>query len=343
MVRLQDVYEAIENQIDYHFKNPDLLYQAFTRSTYASENGGYDNEELEFIGDKVLDLIVIKIFTERYGYMVDEEEDYDAKNQWNEFYFDGQNEGSLTDLKAKLVCKKNLSERITALGFHHFLFMGTSDISNQVENEDSAKEDLFEAILGAVALDSKWNIESMQNVVEAMLDFDYCINNEEDDFVSLLQSWNCKVYGEIPMYFFKKTEEGYVAHVSIHTKRGILDYFGEGYNKAAAKRECAKNSYLDLDAHDELWTIYDELPNRIDENNAVDILFDLAQKGYQDYPIYEMTNYIDGKGREKWKCICIIKDKCISKSSKSSIEEMAKKKASYAVLKKEFDLQEEDE
>ena len=48
---------TIQERIDYHFQNEDLLLQAFTRKSYAMENGGCDNEILEFIGDKVLDLI----------------------------------------------------------------------------------------------------------------------------------------------------------------------------------------------------------------------------------------------------------------------------------------------
>ena len=44
----------IQDQIAYNFKNLDLLQQAFVRRSYAKENGGEDNEVLEFIGDKVV-------------------------------------------------------------------------------------------------------------------------------------------------------------------------------------------------------------------------------------------------------------------------------------------------
>ena len=53
----------IQDQIGYHFQNTDLLQQAFVRRSYSKEYGGEDNEVLEFIGDKVLDLIVIKPVT----------------------------------------------------------------------------------------------------------------------------------------------------------------------------------------------------------------------------------------------------------------------------------------
>lgn len=50
--------QVIEARIGYSFKNSDLLQQAFVRRSYARENGGEDNEVLEFIGDKVLDFLL---------------------------------------------------------------------------------------------------------------------------------------------------------------------------------------------------------------------------------------------------------------------------------------------
>lgn len=50
----------IQDQIGYTFKNQELLVQAFTRRSYSMENGGQDNEVLEFIGDKALDFVVVK-------------------------------------------------------------------------------------------------------------------------------------------------------------------------------------------------------------------------------------------------------------------------------------------
>ena len=58
---------GIENQIDYKFKNRDLLQQAFVRRSYSAENGGANNEVLEFIGDKALDFVVVQLLTEEYG------------------------------------------------------------------------------------------------------------------------------------------------------------------------------------------------------------------------------------------------------------------------------------
>lgn len=81
----------VQNQIGYEFSNSDLLQQAFIRRSYANENGGQDNEVLEFIGDKVLDYVVVKILCSRFGRMTSEAE-------WNEYQC-RYSEGKLTEMK----------------------------------------------------------------------------------------------------------------------------------------------------------------------------------------------------------------------------------------------------
>ena len=55
------VWKMVQGQIGYDFENLDLLQQAFTRRSYTAENGGENNEVLEFIGDKALDFMVVKL------------------------------------------------------------------------------------------------------------------------------------------------------------------------------------------------------------------------------------------------------------------------------------------
>ena len=106
MKDLNDYVEDVERQIEYTFKNTDLLFQAFTRRSYSQENGGENNEVLEFIGDRVLDFYVTKILMDRYGYIDDDSDDEEFAV---ELY---DNEGSLTEIKKKLVNKKMLAHRI---------------------------------------------------------------------------------------------------------------------------------------------------------------------------------------------------------------------------------------
>lgn len=52
------------------------------------------------------------------------------------------------------------------------MYLGDSDIDNNVVTQEKVKADLFEAILGAIAIDSDWNADIIQNSVATMLDID---------------------------------------------------------------------------------------------------------------------------------------------------------------------------
>ena len=50
-IMTQNDLTFIQDQIGYKFRNLDLLRQAFTRRSYSEENGGENNEVLEFIDE----------------------------------------------------------------------------------------------------------------------------------------------------------------------------------------------------------------------------------------------------------------------------------------------------
>ena len=169
-------------------KNLDLLEQAFIRRSYSEENGGGDNEVLEFIGDKALDLMVVKFLSDKYGYYASDGEYEDEPNH----YFNEYDEGELTEFKAQLVQKKTLANRIDYLGFAEFLVMNKSDEDAEVYNRASVKEDLFEAIIGAVVLDSNWDMNVIEHVVEYMLEPEVEHINDDEcafNYIGALQDW----------------------------------------------------------------------------------------------------------------------------------------------------------
>lgn len=348
MKNLNDYIDEVQNQIDYQFDNKDLLFQAFTRKSWSHENGGKNNEELEFIGNTVLDFVVVKALTELYGDMTSNLKNYDPNKDADEFYFDGQNEGTLTVLKSKLVDKKMLARRIDSLGFKDYLFMGNGDIKEHKEDEPSVKEDLFEAILGAVAVDSNWDIDSLVDVVDAMLNIDYYIENgfdDDEDYVALVQEWCQKNNGYIPCYSYNEWDDCYQANLLLDTSRGKIHYSGNGASKMKARMDCARMAYEDLDNNDELWTIMDELPDVINLDNAINVLQELAQKGYQDYPEYVFDDdpSHDEEGNQKWKCTCsvMVNGKEICWLATSSSKKTAKKISAYSCICQEFGFENE--
>jgi len=173
MVNLKDHIDEVEQKISYYFDNVDLLLQAFTRSSYSTQYGGENNEVLEFIGDRVLDLYVVKVIAERFGFLKHQSDYYDKENDNDEFCIVAhKNEADFTELKKQIVANNTLAKRIDKLGFAKYMYLGDSDIDNNVVSQEKVKADLFEAILGAIAIDCDWDQDKLQNSVEFMLQID---------------------------------------------------------------------------------------------------------------------------------------------------------------------------
>ena len=125
----------VESRIDYKFKNTDLLQQAFIRRSYSKECGGENNEVLEFIGDKVLDMVVVKWLISQNGFFCSQTKEFNRNNDWDEFC-SKRDEHQLTQDKKWLVCKETLAERIDIMGLAKFLIMGKGDSKNNIQNQN---------------------------------------------------------------------------------------------------------------------------------------------------------------------------------------------------------------
>ena len=157
-----------EKKIGYHFNNPELLVQAFTRTTYAKENEKESNEVLEFFGDKILSRYVVKRIAETFGCQ-DESKDSEFTIQNHE------KEGDFTILLNSLVSNKHLASRTDILDLRKYRLLGKGE--NLPQNEEKPKADLLEAIMGAVAIDSNWNDTVIEIVRNKLLDLDSFIAN----------------------------------------------------------------------------------------------------------------------------------------------------------------------
>ena len=177
-MKMQDLCEhldVVQKKIGYWFDNEDLLLQAFTRSSYSSQHGGENNEVLEFLGDRVLDFYVVKVIADRFGFVKSQSDYYDEENDLDEYCIVAhKNEADFTELKKQIVSNETLAKTIDKLGLFKYMYLGDTDLENPKfkDNLIKVKADLFEAILGAVAIDSDWNQDELQNVVEFMLQID---------------------------------------------------------------------------------------------------------------------------------------------------------------------------
>lgn len=127
--------KMLEARIGYTFSDPALLARALTHTSYANEHmGGRDgsNERLEFLGDSVLSLIVCSYLYSAYPTLP---------------------EGRLTVLRKNVVCQRALAEYAARIGLGSFLLLGKGEEKDGRE-KPKLLEDAFEALLGAMYLDS---------------------------------------------------------------------------------------------------------------------------------------------------------------------------------------------
>ncbi len=138
--------EALQAQIGYTFGQPALLVLALTHSSYIYEarlgraraNGdepnepGTDNEQLEFLGDAVLGLVVTELLLR---------------------VFPQRTEGELTRMRASVVSRKRMAELGEGLQLGAALRMGKSAEAVDGRQKLAVLANAAEAVLGAVYLD----------------------------------------------------------------------------------------------------------------------------------------------------------------------------------------------
>ena len=128
-------FELLEKKSGYHFRNPLLLKQAMTHSSYANEHkakGYHDNERLEFLGDAVLEVVSSEFLFRNYPALP---------------------EGDLTKLRASLVCEPTLAICTREMELGKYLFLGKGENLTGGRNRNSILSDALEAVIGAIYLD----------------------------------------------------------------------------------------------------------------------------------------------------------------------------------------------
>lgn len=154
----------IQEKTGYTVKSTSILNQIFIRSSFAAENGQNSNEIFEFIGDQVLGFYVVKIVSKKCG-SLSLTDDYTFRIRENQFAL----------IKQALVKNETLAKIIDEWDIAKYLLLGRSDINNEVVKEPKVKADLFEAVIGAIAVESNWDSEILEEVVLKALNIDETI------------------------------------------------------------------------------------------------------------------------------------------------------------------------
>ncbi len=177
---MKHLLKELEKTLDYNFKNSDLLKKSLIHKSFDNHN---NNEKLEFLGDRVLGLIISNRLINIYP---------------------KEKEGIIDKKFANLVNKKTCSSIAKKLNIKKFMSLGPSHKSLQ-RSADKITGDCLEALIGAIFLDG--GLKSAEKFV-----LSFWKKNFENSFIPLvdsktkLQEHSLKKYKELPKYtFYKKT------------------------------------------------------------------------------------------------------------------------------------------
>ncbi|ASG29361.1 Ribonuclease 3 [Fusobacterium polymorphum] len=173
----------LEHKLNYYFNDRNLLKNALLHKSLGNERKEYknqNNERLELLGDAVLDLIVAEYLYKNY------------KNA---------SEGTIAKLKAMIVSEPILAKISRQIGVGKFLMLSRGEVMSGGRNRESILADSFEAILGAVYIDSNLEEARVFALSHIKQYIDHIEENEDIlDFKSILQEYVQKEFRTVPTY-----------------------------------------------------------------------------------------------------------------------------------------------
>ena len=164
----------LQKKIKINFKNEKILLQAISHKSY-DPNNNYEN--LEFLGDRVLGLVVSKKLYELYP---------------------NEKVGSLDKKLASLVNKNKCLEIGNLLNLQEFIITGNSKFNQNIV-ENKIISDCCEALIGAIYLDKGFEISK----IFILKLWRNLINEAETTFIDAktqLQEYSLKNYKMLPTY-----------------------------------------------------------------------------------------------------------------------------------------------
>ena len=208
-------YNILEKKIKVNFKNKSLLIKSLTHKSFDKEN---NNEKIEFLGDRVLGLVIAKKLLEIYPH---------------------EKEGILDKKFASLVNKKTCLEIAKKINLENYILtFNTKKNKNLIE--DKVLADSCEALIGSIYLDKGYQ------VVEKVI-LNLWSNNIKKSIITQidaktkLQEFSLKKFKKLPTYkLISNTGPRHKPLFKVGVK--LLDtkiYTAEGKSKKDAEQNAA--------------------------------------------------------------------------------------------------------
>lgn len=134
----------LQKQLNITFRDPAIIIQAFVHRSFLNESNMFQlsNERLEFLGDSVLSYLVSDYLFTTYTHLP---------------------EGELTNLRSSMVKTSTLGQLSRQLHLGDYLYLSRGEEESGGRNNSSLLADTFEAVLGAIYVDS--GLESAKKLI----------------------------------------------------------------------------------------------------------------------------------------------------------------------------------
>jgi ribonuclease-3 len=207
-----------EHLLGHHFTQPHLLVEALTHRSAAGAKGHGSNERLEFIGDRVLGLIIAEWLIER---------------------FPKEREGALGPRLAALVSRPALATIAEANGIAALLSVAPGESKRGVRERSTVLADALEALIGALYLDAGLPAAQafVRRLFAGVLDRQFL---PPKDPKTALQEWALKRALALPAYeVLEQSGPPHAPHFIVQVAVGDAAAKGEAGSKRAAEQNAA--------------------------------------------------------------------------------------------------------
>ena len=212
--------QKLQKKINIKFKNLNLIKKAITHKSYDSEN---NFEKLEFLGDRILGLVISIKLIELYP---------------------NEKEGILDKKLASLVNRNKCLEIGKNIGLNQFIIVG-KQFNKKVTNNiivNKIVSDCMEALIGAIYYEKgfKFTQKFVLNCWKKYLDHS---DNTFIDSKTKLQEYSLKFFKKLPNYkFISSTGPKHNPKFKMAVKlENTIFYEGVGESKKKAEQNAAKN------------------------------------------------------------------------------------------------------
>ena len=207
----------IEKLLKIKFKNHSLIKRAFT---HKSSDQKTNNEKLEFLGDRVLGLILAKKLFDLYP---------------------NESEGALDKRFSILVKKSTCSDVAWSIGLQDFIITGNQK-KKITKHDEKILSDTCEALIGAIYIDRGFEF-TKSFIIKSWKKY---IDNSSITILdpkTKLQEYSLKNFKELPLYQIidsKGPKHNPVYKISVSII-GAKKFIGLGNSKQQAEQDAAKN------------------------------------------------------------------------------------------------------